>query len=171
MQAVIRRTARVRRTAERKAIKLKELRNEAENKFRADSSRNHERKRIQNVRDMRKAAIEDWRLGPLAPMRNTGKDSMTFGAVDQVLLMPSKPQLVSTGKDVGKDPFDALELGKRHAVAKFHEGDRVVVVQGPASGCIGTVDSIPEDSHEVLLEGLSALKVSLHHPRSSMTAV
>ena len=89
------------------------------------------------VRNERKNRREDWMLGPLAPMRDSGIDRQTYGATSPRALYGVK----------------AMEEDKLKHIP-FMKGDRVVVISGREKGKIGKIDNIQEATQSARVEGL-----------------
>jgi large subunit ribosomal protein L24 len=96
------------------------------------------------VRNEKKNRREDWFLGPLAPMRDSGIERYTYGTT-------SSRQVMGTA---------VLEEDKTKHIP-FVKGDRVVVVSGRQKGKISTIVRIDVDSESAVLEGLEEVLLSL----------
>ena len=74
----------------------------------------------------------------MAPRRNVGAETETYGAVDSRRLRgPEKPKT------------------ERLKIWNFVEGDRVVIIEGRDKGKIGTIKKVHKQSEEVEVEGLN----------------
>ena len=92
----------------------------------------------QSIRAERKNRREDLILGPLAPKRDAGENSLTYGTISTRKLY--RPEKKSGWKEYG-----------------IVAGDRVVVVQKghPERGRIGKVREVREKAEELFVEGFN----------------
>jgi len=106
--------------------------------------------RRMEVRDIKAATIarrEDWEMGPLAPKRDVGLKSETYGAIDSQRLRGR----VWT-------PLRRKELLKPWGGENWlniAKGDRVVMLEGREKGRIGEISNIDLERCQVTLKGMN----------------
>jgi large subunit ribosomal protein L24 len=97
----------------------------------------------EDVRNERKTRREDWLMGPLAPVRDSGLQKNTYGATTPRRLMAVEP----------------LEEDKIKHVP-FMKGDRVVVTSGRERGKIGKISMVHDSYQAATVEGIAEVT---HH--------
>ncbi|MCJ1426248.1 hypothetical protein MMC29_004151 [Sticta canariensis] len=142
MQKVIRATERAKTQARRKNV-MKRARADSEQRTLVRTQQNRRAKdRHSLIQAARIARREDWLLGPLAPRRDLGSSTNTYGAIH--------PRIV---QDVNKH-----ENIRDYCIAK---GDRVVMVgEFPEKGLIGTVKSVAERAETCMVAGFNMVDVA-----------
>lgn len=78
---------------------------------------------------------EDWKRGPLAQRREGGIEAQRFGLADYRLSQPPKAHIL---KQIQRE----RECDYGHLRNRFANGDRVVIVKGPHTGTISTIEQI-----------------------------
>jgi large subunit ribosomal protein L24 len=138
MQNIIKRTQRAVQRAEKRTQRKTEVNEKhAKKNYLAEVQRLRASK-IGDIAAARKARIEDWNLGPLAPNRAVGRHASRYGALTDVQMQPI--------------------LIPKHMRRKHHhivEGDRVMVMKGVEKGKIGTVMHLHKEAEMVSLDGLN----------------
>ncbi|KAJ9607526.1 hypothetical protein H2200_007604 [Cladophialophora chaetospira] len=125
-----------------------------------------------HIKRERESRREDWKLGPLAPNRDTGKQQGFYGTVTNLFYQgPSFPDKLYKGpKSKGSDFVGGEGLETEHLEwegigneGNIVEDDRVVVVSGRSDlvGQIGKVKSLAKESKEVTIEGLNLADVEI----------
>lgn len=144
MEKVLRRAKYAERQARKKFSKRKAFLESTEDWQRMQNTRRMVRQYNQNIVEARKNRREDWELGPLAPRRDAGDKSKTYGTYSVY-------------------DFSLPELGKREQMkfVPISEGDRVVVVKGRDRGQIGEVQEIQRDRNGVRVQGLNMVDVAV----------
>ena len=143
MQKLARRTALTERLAAAKHRRQSERLTAA--KFRVATRREQERQRMRNslVKNERQARREDWVQGHLAPKRDVGKESGSYGAVDLSL---------TQGMEKRKDKIKGWGIAVGDRVAIVEEGHR-------DEGKIGRVEEVREKQEMVLVEEMNKVSV------------
>ena len=144
MERVLRRAKYAERQARKKVNKRKAFLESTEDWQRMQQTRRIVRVYNQNIVEARKNRREDWELGPLAPRRDAGEKSKTYGTYSVY-------------------DFSLPELGKKERMdfVPISEGDRVVVVKGRDRGRIGEVQELQRDRNGVRLDGLNIVDVAV----------
>lgn len=97
-----------------------------------------------------KAAVEDWKLGPLAPKRNISSAPLDYGAL---------PREEFLAKDLTKRNRELSmampQPGSTSMLSYFRKKDRVVIIRGQGRGNIGTVDSVDRETRTLTLSSLN----------------
>jgi large subunit ribosomal protein L24 len=141
MQKLIRRAD----LAKRQAVRRKTAQN---GKIASDTLKNHRNERdeinrsiIRDIRHERTARREDWQMGPLAPKRDVGRATKTYGAL-------------TSQRTQGIDNPNWKDY---HIV----ENDRVVIVtKGHRDqGKIGRVTEVRKEKEECIIEDLNKASV------------
>ncbi|KAI9760027.1 MAG: hypothetical protein M1835_000257 [Candelina submexicana] len=98
----------------------------------------------QDLRRARQARREDWELGSIAPRRDVGADTDTYGALDSRRLRgPEKPEK------------------ERIKFWNIVAGDRVVIIDGQDKGKIGLIGDVNKKTEEVIVEGLNMVEAKV----------
>ncbi|KAF2200478.1 hypothetical protein GQ43DRAFT_463955 [Delitschia confertaspora ATCC 74209] len=137
MQNVIRRTQRTVRRAERAANRDTINKQKQEKRQFLRAQQQQQSATLQDIKNARKARIEDWNLGPLAPNRAIGRDAAKYGALDRIQ----------------SNPLEVPSFMRRK-VWPIVEGDRVVITKGLDAGKIGTVKILFKEREAVAIEDL-----------------
>lgn len=118
---------------------------------------------LDRAKDRKKAlrhAKEDWQLGPLRPNRSIGDAKEKYGALrGEEIQKPETPLHALKAKNerrvkLGLEPEYPLIVDDKKY---FHlaKDDRVVVIRGREMGKIGTIRTVIDRTHEVMVEGLN----------------
>ena len=100
-----------------------------------------EKAKKQLIRDALRQQQEDWRLGGLAPRRDVGDNTLTYGTIDSRIMY---------GRDVPKkDRVKYWNLAK---------GDRIAILSGPDKGKIGSITVIDKEKQNVTVKGLNMVR-------------
>ena len=100
-------------------------------------------KRTESIKAARLARREDWQLGPIAPRRDAGETTNTYGTVD-MNLRQGVPK--AKWRDWG------IRVGDRVAIIEPKHRER---------GKIGTVTEVRKYKEHVIVEGLNLVRVLL----------
>ena len=138
MEKVIRRTALARNQAKRKVIRSEKARDKTAHKRFVQQSIIYNNVFEGYNKAARQARQEDWLRGPLAPRRDVGDATYTFGALpmDIVNGVPRPKRL-------------------RAEYVNFAQGDRVCCIRGKDKGAIGEVLSVDEKAETVQVAGMN----------------
>ncbi|KAI9696960.1 MAG: hypothetical protein M1836_004921 [Candelina mexicana] len=98
----------------------------------------------QELKKARQARREDWELGSLAPRRDVGADTETYGALDSRRLR-------------GPEKSEKERIKFWNIVV----GDRVVIIKGQDKGKIGRIAEVNKKSEEVIVEGLNMVEAKV----------
>ncbi|KAJ5960995.1 uncharacterized protein N7479_008145 [Penicillium vulpinum] len=142
MQRVIQRTATARKQALKRTTKAHERQELLERVGIRRARKDYGGALSTQFQEARKNRWEDWEKGPLAPMRDSGLQSTTYGGQDASVLHP--PRLPKQEQ-------------RRHVL--FAEGDRVCVVRGRDQGKINVIQQVNRDSETVLIKGINMADV------------
>ena len=123
-----------------------------------------------NIKKARENFKEDWHLGPLRPNRATGEGAEKYGALEREEIR--KPQIPvhmqrrrnEVREKYGKDIEWPMVVDKKKYFP-IVQNDRVVVIRGREMHKIGIVESLDEDTHEVIVKGLNMV-IDLSYPIS-----
>ena len=100
-----------------------------------------ERAKKQLIRDALQQQQDEWRLGSLAPRRDVGDNTLSYGTLDTKLLF---------GRDVPK--------ADRVKYWSLAVGDRVAVFSGPDKGKIGYIASMDKERQNLTVKGLNMVR-------------
>jgi large subunit ribosomal protein L24 len=144
MQKVLRRSAAVKRRADKKTTD-----HAVQNaKVKWNVQRRQDlivRRQITNdILAERKRRREEWELGPLAPKRDVGDSKDSYGTVD-------------AGRIKGSEVHPSQRTKRWNIV----EGDRVVIIEGRDKGQIGLVTSTDRNTEEVTVRGFNMASLIL----------
>lgn len=139
MQNVLRRTALVKRQAERKAAKSAGAAGSEKRKLRQSNDGITGATIQAEIRAERLARREDWVMGPLAPRRDVGENKDLYGTVSTRRLQ---------GGDVAKEKRKDWCLEVKDRVVVVAEGHR-------DRGKIGQVREIRDKAQEAVVVGLN----------------
>jgi len=150
MQSIIKRSSRAKAQFQRK---LEQSRDRA----RVYDSKKTDNARKRAVGQRRTAAvnayrnaIEDYKLGPLAPKRNIGPQAIEYGGLQREAFVA--PKLTNHKAEMAKYvPFYKDNSVMRN---RFRPDDRVVIIRGQERGMIGRIQSVDEDSQTLRLADL-----------------
>lgn len=138
MQKVFQRTTYVQKQALRRARKAEDVKKWTEKKVRLRERAPAEMAKKQLIKDALRRQQEDWRMGSLAPRRDVGGETLTYGTLDSRIIQ---------GRDVPKrDRVRYWNLAK---------GDRVAILTGPDKGKIGSIVAIDKEKQNVAVKGLN----------------
>lgn len=141
MQKIIKRTQRaVQRAEKRLERKTAVDEKRSTKKFIAEKQRQRAAK-IGDIAAARKARIEDWNLGPLAPNRAVGRQANKYGAMTDMQIQPIK-----------------IPKHLRRKQWPIVEGDRVTIIKGPDKGKIGVIQSLNKDTETIVIDGLNMVR-------------
>ncbi|KAK5796723.1 hypothetical protein VI817_006007 [Penicillium citrinum] len=141
---VIQRTATARKQAQKKIFRAQRRDELANRKDNIRMRRDYNRAIIDGINAARTARWEDWRKGDLAPMRDSGPEATTFGAIDAALLHP---------------PTIPKSQRRKHIL--FAAGDRVCVIRGPEQGKINEITQINEESETVTIKDVNTVDLKV----------
>ncbi|TGJ85364.1 hypothetical protein E0Z10_g3400 [Xylaria hypoxylon] len=155
MQKIARRVATAERVASKRQ-KAKDLKFYKKDK-REDTSRNnrHVGLALEEIEEAKKAIRDDWAMGPIAPRIDVGDWHNAYGSIGE-------SRFSSSG---------AISLAMRNARCQWAggaynlnlaNGDRVVLLDGPDKGRIGTVFDINHDTAEVAIKDLNKTNIRLN---------
>lgn len=145
MQAVLRRTFLAEKQAARRLAKRKDKNAREARKTRREQERFVRRDETGDIKTARQVRREDYELGPLAPRRDVGLKSETYGTIHtnrmrgEVLTMEERLKVNPSG-------------GRFNNIVA---GDRVVLLEGQDKGRIGKVITLDRERQEVTIEGLN----------------
>lgn len=110
--------------------------------------------------DARRHAREDWKLGPLRPNRAVGDEASRYGALEQDdFRRPDIPIKAQENRNKVQErkglEIDYPIVVNNERYFPFAKDDRVVIMKGKDKFKIGTVESINETSHEVVVKDLN----------------
>ena len=143
MQKVIQRTANARKQAQSKLLRAQREEALADRKDTIRVRKDYNRAVIDNIKAARTARWEDWKKGALAPQRDVGPASRTFGSLDPALMHP---------------PKIPKHLRRKHIL--FAAGDRVCVIRGRDQGKINEISQVNEDSETVLIKDVNMVRLT-----------
>ncbi|KAI1007150.1 hypothetical protein K3495_g1073 [Podosphaera aphanis] len=152
MQKLLRKATMAKGQLARRTAKLKAKQERDQQKSNRENAAYLYRQKKSLIEESRKVRREDWELGPLAPKRDVGNQTETYGAVDGHLIQG--PRL---------SPEQAEEKMKNFG-GKFLSlfvDDRVVLLEGRDKGKIGKVIKIDRERAECTVEGLNLIDVKL----------
>ncbi|KAI9801297.1 MAG: hypothetical protein M1833_002867 [Piccolia ochrophora] len=144
MQKVLRRTALAKAHVAKRIANAAEKRAAAERKAKKFEHRSVAQEASQDVRDERRRRREDWDLGPLAPKRDVGDQTGTYGAMDGRRLKL---------KEIPRE--------KRIRFWSIVPGDRVVIIDGKDKGKIGEVKTIDAKTNGLTVGGMNIVDVKV----------
>lgn len=138
MQNIIRRTQRAVVRADRRNHRKTVAAQKHEKRKYIEQLQQKRTKDLQDVKAARKARMEDWNLGPLAPNRAVGRGAAKYGALEREQLQGVQiPEFM------------------RRKVWPIVEGDRVLVTKGVDKGRIGVVRQVWKERDSVTVDGLN----------------
>ncbi|CZT45161.1 related to ribosomal protein YmL40, mitochondrial [Rhynchosporium secalis] len=152
MQKVFRHTVLAEKQAARRSARRldKDLRLKWKN--RREQNNYHRKDETKQIKEARFARREDYELGPLAPRRDVGDKTDTYGAVSLNRMQ---------GRTLhGKEKDEILKFwgGKHLTIVK---NDRVVILEGRDKGKIGVVKTIDKLRAECTVIGLNLMDVQV----------
>lgn len=148
MEKIVRRVAHAQRSVFRRT-KRAERRQRIDEYYRAQQTiKLANREIINNIKDSKKAAKEDWELGPLAPKRDLGFNE--YGVVQTAIRQDwsNYGQIASRPEIAEKRCAWAGGLKKLNLAP----GDRVVILEGHDKGKIDTIKTLQPDTGSLTLE-------------------
>ncbi|KAJ5309193.1 hypothetical protein PENANT_c014G00937 [Penicillium antarcticum] len=142
MQKVIQRTASARKQALRRTVKNHERQELMERLTMRRQRKDYGVALYAQHKAARQNRWEDWEKGSLAPMRDSGLDASTYGAIPGVILQP---------------PSIPKHLRRKHIL--FAEGDKVCVMRGRDQGKINVIQQVNRESETVIVKDVNMYDV------------
>ncbi|KAI1825684.1 hypothetical protein F4861DRAFT_161293 [Xylaria intraflava] len=155
MQKILRRVA----TAERVVAKRQKIKNlkyrRATQKTETQQSIQHVSQALEEVERAKQAIRDDWAMGPLSPRKDVGEWEGAHGAI---------------GDTRFSNPVTRISLAARNARCQWAGGayylnlavgDRVVLLDGPDKGRIGTISDLIHDRAEVVVKDLNKTNIRI----------
>jgi large subunit ribosomal protein L24 len=150
MQKVLKRTVLAERQAARRLARRKDKNLRDWRKSNREQVNYVRRDEIGQLKQARLNRREDYELGPLAPRRDVGNWSETYGTINSQR---------ARGQDLPKEKLEEkLKFWGGKKFLNLRQGDRVVLLEGRDKGKIGTVKDVNTRSAEVAVEGLNMVR-------------
>ncbi|KAI0513211.1 hypothetical protein F5B22DRAFT_612700 [Xylaria bambusicola] len=155
MQKILRRVATAERVAaKRKKAKKAKVWNRNEKDAKAQTLQ-HVRRALGEIQEGKQMVRDDWAMGPIAPRADVGDFQGAFGSVSEVRYTGTRFFSLAVRNARCQWAGGAYQL----CLAK---GDRVVLLDGPDKGRIGTISEINEDTAEVTVQDLNKSNIVLN---------
>ncbi|KAI0147816.1 hypothetical protein GGR57DRAFT_245358 [Xylariaceae sp. FL1272] len=108
------------------------------------------------IKDSKQAIRDDWKYGPNAVRRDVGENAHALGAIHEIRYSAATSDTITLAQRNRRCQW----AGGAYSLC-LKEKDRVVVLDGPDKGKIGTVTRIRHEYADLYVEGLNKANVRL----------